>query len=63
MSSRASGPWIVVFDDGRFLGIGRPVLEYPDARLFNTRAKAEREARAVNLPSTIISTREYQEQP
>jgi hypothetical protein len=55
--------YIVVFDSPRgpqFLGYCRvPVSEYPDAKKFTSKRKAETEARAVNKPSTVITTAEY----
>jgi hypothetical protein len=52
--------YIVVFDDGRFLGHGRwPVREFPDAKLFTSKSAAERASRKVNLPSTVALASDY----
>jgi hypothetical protein len=51
--------YVVVFDDGRFLGAtGKPVRERPDAEEFSSRRKADAAARKVNLESTVVSTDE-----
>lgn len=51
--------YIVVFDDGRYLGMRGPVFEYPDAQMFTSKRKAEQAARAVNLPSSVAATDDY----
>lgn len=58
---------IVLFNDGRFVGIaGNPVSEYPDAHIFPTKAEAKLSADTINLEReekvcAPVSCRAYQE--
>jgi len=55
--------YIIVFDDGSFAGIGSYVREYPDAKLFTSKSKAEKYARTFNKDYTVISTEDYERFP
>lgn len=53
--------YIICHDDGTFAGPSCKVREYPDAKLFTNKKEAERFARTINSPSTVVSTKDYAE--